>query len=571
MEMIHNSGMTLLGLVNDILDISKIESGKFELHPIEYDVPSIINDITVLNIMHTNDKPIKFNIRINENLPAVLFGDDLRVKRIFNNLLSNAFKYTESGSVNWNIDFEIDGDSVWIISDVIDTGIGIKPEDKAKLFEDYNQVDAQANRGIEGTGLGLSIMKNLLGMMDGTILVESEYGKGSKFSIRFRQGFVSDVVIGKKMADNLMSDRYAASRLAQRANIVRIDLSYAHVLVVDDMNTNLDVVKGMLKPYKLKIDCATSGSEAIELIRAENPRYDAVFMDHMMPVMDGVEATHIIREELDTDYARNIPIIALTANAIVGSEQMFLENGFQDFISKPIDILLLDSALRKWVRDKTREERPTDDTLGGAEATVANDSQSRVENLVIEDVDVRAGLVNFNGDIDLYSNVLHSFVKNTRLLVDGIENYLAEGDLQTYIIDMHGIKGSSYSVFATQLGDKARRLENLAKAGEEATVKAENSDFVAYANSTLDRIESALETFKATCEKPYAPYPDKELLSALREACGKYDIREVNSTLQLLESFEYGEGLELVEWLREQVDNMNFDEIYNGNWEEALG
>jgi signal transduction histidine kinase/CheY-like chemotaxis protein len=575
MEMIHNSGMTLLGIVNDILDISKIESGKFELHPIEYDVPSLINDIVTLNIMHISDKPVKFNVMVNENLPAVLFGDDLRVKRIFNNLLSNACKYTEEGSIDWKIDFEIADDTVWLISDVIDTGVGIKPEDQEKLFGVYSQVDTQANRRIEGTGLGLSIMKNLLDMMDGTIEVESEYGKGSRFSIRFRQGFVSNVAIGKKMAENLMSERYTASKLARRANIVYVDMSYARVLVVDDVNTNLDVVRGMLKPYGLKVDSATNGKQAIEMIRAEKPRYDAIFMDHMMPGMDGIEATHVIREELGTEYAQKIPIIALTANAIVGSEQMFLDNGFQAFISKPIDILILDSVLRKWVRDKTREGG-----YGAANSSGAEYSDSPIcgpraalcdaDDLVIEGVDVRSGLANFGDDIDMYVNVLTTFSKNTRLLLTEIGERLLKGDLKDYAIDVHGIKGSAYSIFATQLGDKAKRLENLAKAGEEALVKAENGDFIEYAKSALDTIDGALATFKEKYAKPRALAPDTELLEKLREACGKYDVRQVDATMQALESYEYETGNELVSWLREQVDDMNFDEIYKGDWKEKL-
>jgi CheY-like chemotaxis protein/anti-sigma regulatory factor (Ser/Thr protein kinase) len=512
----------------------------------------------------------------------VLLGDDLRVKRIFNNLLSNACKYTETGSVTWRIDFEVDGDTVWIISDIIDTGVGIKPEDKEKLFGVYSQVNTQANRNIEGTGLGLSIMKNLLDMMDGTIVVESEYGKGSQFSIRFRQGFVSDVAIGKKMAENLMSERYTASKLARRANIVYVDMPYASVLVVDDVNTNLDVVKGMLKPYGLRVDTATSGKQAIEMIRSEKPRYDAIFMDHMMPGMDGVEATNIIREELGTEYARTIPIIALTANAVVGSEQMFLDNGFQAFISKPIDILILDSVLRKWVRDKTRErgfDAMADHDVAGDRGAAEQGEQlfcgpqkapCDAEDLVIEGVDVRAGVANFGNDVDMYVTVLSTFSKNTRNMLTEIDEHLAKVDLKDYSIEVHGIKGSAYNIFATELGDRAKRLENLAKAGEEALVRAENRDFVEYVNDALDTIDEALVAFREKYAKPRALAPDTELFEKLREACGRYDVRQVDAAMQALESYEYETGNELVNWLREQVDDMNFDEIYKGDWQESF-
>ncbi|MDR1744123.1 MAG: response regulator, partial [Planctomycetota bacterium] len=324
LEKIRASGMTILSIVNDILDISKIESGKFELFPAKYDIPSLINDIVTLNAVRIGEKPIALKLDVNENLPSSLCGDDLRIRQIFNNLLSNAFKYTESGTVEWRISFERDGDAVWLVSSVRDTGIGMKPEGVARLFSEYNQVDAQANRKVEGTGLGLAITKRFVEMMGGSITAESEYGKGSAFHVRLRQSVAREAPIGGDVARSLMDMRYTLAKRGRNRKLAHADLSYARVLVVDDIATNLDVARGMLKPYGLKIDCATSGRRAIEAIRAEKPRYDAIFMDHMMPEMDGIEATRIIREEIGTEYARNIPIVALTANAIVGNEEMFL-------------------------------------------------------------------------------------------------------------------------------------------------------------------------------------------------------------------------------------------------------
>ncbi len=354
LEKICGAGSTILSIVNDILDISKIESGKFEIYPTRYETPSLINDIVTLNIVRIGEKPIEFRLVVDENLPTALYGDDLRIKRIFNNLLSNAFKYTHAGSVEWRISFERDGDAAWLVSSVRDTGIGIKPEDMDKLFSDYNQVDMKSNRKIGGTGLGLAITRRLAEMMDGSVTVESEYGKGSTFSVCLRQMLVSGEPIGRVAAENLMHLRYSDSKRDRNAQLVRAKLPDARVLVVDDVVTNLDVVRGMMKPYEMKIDCATSGRQAVEMIRAEKHRYNAVFMDHMMPEMDGMEATRAIREEIGTEYARNIPIIALTANAIVGTEEMFLNNGFQDFISKPIDMAQLDAVLRRWVKGENR-------------------------------------------------------------------------------------------------------------------------------------------------------------------------------------------------------------------------
>ncbi len=353
LEKICGAGSTILGIVNDILDISKIESGKFEIFPARYETPSLINDIVTLNIVRVEEKPIEFRLVVDENLPAELYGDDLRIKRIFNNLLSNAFKYTHAGTVEWRLGFERgEGDAVWLVSSVRDTGIGIREEDMPRLFSDYNQVDMRTNRKIGGTGLGLAITKRLAEMMDGGIAVESEYGRGSAFSVRLRQMLVSSEPIGRVVAGNLMRLRYAVAKRDRNAQLTRAKLPHARVLVVDDVVTNLDVVRGMMKPYEMKIDCATSGRQAVEMIRAEKRRYNAVFMDHMMPGMDGMEATRIIREEIGTEYARTIPVIALTANAIVGTEAMFLNSGFhfQDFISKPIDMAKLDAVLRRWVK-----------------------------------------------------------------------------------------------------------------------------------------------------------------------------------------------------------------------------
>jgi CheY-like chemotaxis protein len=322
--------------------------------PVQYDVASNVNDVIALNMIRIEDKPITFELDINENLPVSLFGDDLRIKQILNNLLSNAFKYTQKGTITWGIDSQRDADNVWVTFYIKDTGIGIRGEDLEKIFSDYNQVDTHANRKIEGTGLGLSITKKLVELMDGEITVESEYGKGTTFRVRIRQGFVTDTTIGKVTAENLSSFRYSDKKKLTHEKLMRPNLSYAKVLLVDDLPTNLDVAAGMLRKYKMQVDCVTSGQDAIDHISAGEPHYDAVFMDHMMPGMDGVEATALIRA-LGTNYAENVPVIALTANAVAGNEQMFLDKGFNAFLPKPFNAMLLDSIVQRWVRDKSRE------------------------------------------------------------------------------------------------------------------------------------------------------------------------------------------------------------------------
>jgi CheY-like chemotaxis protein len=354
MEKINTAGNILLGLINDLLDISKIEAGKLELMPVEYEMPSLLNDIITLNMIRIGNKPIEFLLDINESLSYNLFGDDQRVKQIINNILSNAFKYTQSGTVVLGLSTERLSDQPGEAGDVLmsvyvsDTGIGIREDDLKKLFTDYGQLDTQANRMIEGTGLGLSITKRLTELMDGEIIAESEYGKGSTFRVRIRQGFVNDITIGPAVAENLRQFRYTEKKRIASKKLVRPDLSFVRVLVVDDMQTNLDVAAGLLGKYKMQVDCVLSGKEAVEYLRKGVPAYNAIFMDHMMPEMDGIETAHAIRG-LDTEYAKKIPIIALTANAIQGMEEHFYSHGFQAFISKPVNIMHLDKVIREWI------------------------------------------------------------------------------------------------------------------------------------------------------------------------------------------------------------------------------
>jgi signal transduction histidine kinase/CheY-like chemotaxis protein len=374
-EKIHSSAISLLGIINDVLDISKIESGKFAILPDTYDIASMINDTVNLNVVRIGSKKINFKLSVDENLPALLYGDELRIKQILNNLLSNAFKYTEEGQVDLTVGFEpvagLSGEDepaapraageddaahperegIRLTFTVADTGRGI-PDGKLKgLFTKYNKIEDSSSHMIEGTGLGLFITKSLAELMGGSISVESEAGKGSKFTVSFLQGRVGEDAIGVEVARRLEQFRHESVSARSNLNFEYEKMPYGRVLVVDDIEINLEVAAGMMTPYGITVDKADSGEEAINLIKGGEPRYDLIFMDHMMPGLDGVETVHIIRDELgkDSEYARSAPVIALTANAIVGNEEMFMENGFQGLLAKPIDVRKLDEALRKWV------------------------------------------------------------------------------------------------------------------------------------------------------------------------------------------------------------------------------
>jgi signal transduction histidine kinase/CheY-like chemotaxis protein len=565
LEKIYSAGMTLLSTINDILDISKIESGKFELIPVEYDTPSLINDVITLNIMRINEKPIDFRLSVNGELPANLFGDELRVKQVFNNILSNAFKYTREGTVFWAIDFEREGDEVWLVSTVKDSGIGIKKEDLQKLFSDYNQVDTKSNRAIEGTGLGLSITKRIVEMMDGSIDVQSTYMEGSTFTIRLRQDFVNDKVLGKKLADSLMRFTYTEKKRDKSQKMVRAQIPYARVLIVDDVSTNLDVAKGIMKPYGMTIDCVTSGQSAIDRIRSEDVHYDAIFMDHMMPEMDGIEATTIIREKIGTDYAKNIPIIALTANAIVGTDKMFLANGFQDFLSKPIDIIQMDEVINTWIRDKDKEKElnlvPNEvELLQSSQDSLA--ASGILKEAHIDGLDIEGGLARFSGDVDAYLSTLRSYAQNTSALIDAVREVTQE-KLPEIAVTVHGIKGSSFSISANALGKQAEALEHAAKADDLAFVLENIGSFIASAEGFLDELNEFLAQAQTTTEAGMdtRKRPDPHVLADLAQACASYQMDEIDELLSELKRYRYENETELVDWIEEELAQGEFSQV----------
>ena len=558
LEKICGAGVTLLNTVNDILDISKIESGKFDLIPVEYDIPSLINDAVTQSIMHIGEKPIRFILDINEKLPARLYGDELRIKQIFNNLLSNAFKYTQEGEVELGIECVWEGEAAWMTIRVRDNGIGIRPEDLDNLFYDYTRMDIRSNRKVEGTGLGLPITKSLAEMMHGEIAVESEYGKGSVFTVRILQKFVTEAVIGPEVVSSLKGFHYSDQKRRYGTRLVRVSLPYARVLLVDDVLTNLDVAKGMMKPYGMQIDCVTSGQQAIDAIRSEKVRYNAVFMDHMMPGVDGLEATRVIREEIDTEYARNVPIIALTANAIVGSEQMFLSSGFQAFLPKPIEIARLDAVIRQWVRGKTSGDRPLDGDGSEGEPEMRVTAQDFP--FQVEGIDLKKGLERFSHDEASFLQVLRSYAANTKPLIEAAR-VVNKGNLAEYAIIAHGIKGSSWGIGADVLGDRAESMEKAARGENLAFVLDNNAAFLESAETLVAGLDELLRQMAFHSPKPKKEQPDQEVLEKLLAACGVYDMDGVDAAMAELESFEYESDGGLVVWLRENVDRMRFAQI----------
>ena len=559
-EKVRHAGLNLLALANDILDISKIEAGRFELSPVEYDTPSLINDIAVMNVVRRGSKSISFKITVDETLPSRLRGDDLRVRQIFNNLLSNAFKYTEGGEVEWCLSWEQAGDAVWLISSVRDTGIGIRPENLERIFTDYNQVAADSARHIEGTGLGLSIALNLVKLMDGELTVESEFGKGSIFFVRIRQDSVGAGPIGPDLAWEIQQFQHTVRKRSGHPQIVHPCLDYARVLAVDDVESNLDVVMGMMKPYGIRIDCVTSGQQAVELVRAGQVRYDAILMDHMMPGMDGIEALRRIRA-IGTQYAATVPIIALTANVISGNEQRFLERGFQAFLAKPIDMLRLDAVIQRFVRNEALEKAGTLARTGQAKAAgdEKNDGAktprtSLLRNASLPGVDVECALRRLSGDREVYWQALESYLRHTPDLLK--KTRLPSEDIDGYIVAIHGIRGASQGIGAAQIGHEAAELEAAARNGNFAFITEHNSECIERVERLLADISDCLAKTADETEKPLKDAPDAATLSRLAAACAAYDMDGVDAALAELEAFCYQSRQELVDWLREQARAM---------------
>jgi PAS domain S-box-containing protein len=572
LEKIYGSGVTLLNIINDILDISKIESGRFELIPIDYEVASIISDTVSMNIVRIGSKPITFKLNVDEDLPNRLFGDELRVKQVLNNLLSNAIKYTPQGTVELGFSCVREGGEIWLDCYVRDSGIGISEEDVSRIFSDYQQVDMMNHRTVEGTGLGLSISKRLVQMMGGDISVESEYGHGSKFSFRVRQGITDPRPIGKENAENLQGFRFLEGQSRRVKNVNYVPMPYGKVLVVDDVTTNLDVAKGMMAAYEgLVIHCVTSGQEAINLIRKEEIHYDVVFMDHMMPGLDGIETVKIIRNGIASEYAKNVTIVALTANAIVGNDKLFLENGFQAFLTKPIDVLKLDAVLRQFVRDKQSPEtiREAEEGRYGREDESKRDCEVIIKSLLekarISGVDINAGMKRFNDIPSIYMGVVKSFIQNTPRFLTALRG-VTESTLSDYAVTVHGVKGSCYGICADEAGRMAEALEISAKSGDFARVMAGNETFISKVEDLLTQLDALAESADevgdaADRDKTALPSPDRALLEKMLEASRDYDIDAMRSVMDELERYRYESGGELISWLKERIVNFGYDEI----------
>ena len=512
-DRIYAAGYTLLGIINDLLDLSKIEAGKMELLPVDYEVASLISDAVQVNLMRIGSKAIAFRLELDEDMPSELFGDELRIRQILNNLLSNAFKYTHNGEVTLSIFAEYGGSEdenapVTLVCRVRDTGQGMTEEQVRSLFDEYTRFSLEANRTIEGSGLGMSIARQLVELMNGEIFVESTLGMGSTFTVRLPQGRTGDGKLGRKMVESLQQFK-SGTPYMKAPQIVREPMPYGSVLIVDDLETNLYVSKGLMTPYGLSLDTALSGVEAIDKIRS-GKEYNIVFMDHMMPNMDGVEAVKILR---DLGYTRSI--VALTANAVAGQAEMFLESGFDGFLSKPIDLRQLNILLNKLVRDTQPPE--------------VIEAARRQQN----DADVRALRVSVDPQL---ASIFIRDAEKTLVTLEALHanQYRRKDDGRMFVITVHAIKSALANIGETELAALAYTLEQAGRTEDTVVMLGVTPIFMEALRGVIGKIMPAEED-EAGKTADEDPAYLREKLSVIQAACAAYDSKAARDALAELQ------------------------------------
>ncbi|MCH5289476.1 MAG: response regulator [Treponema sp.] len=519
---IRNSGKTLLSLINDILDFSKIEAGKMEIIPVQYELSSAVNDLVNMIRKKAEDKHLALTVRVDPAIPHLLFGDEVRVKQCALNILTNAVKYTHEGSVTLNVTHKRTGDdTIALTVQVIDTGIGIKEADVQKLFTAFERIEEERNRTIEGTGLGMNIVQQLLSMMGSSLVVKSEYGKGSDFSFTVEQKVLDWEPVG-----DMTRLYHAAAEAAYRESFTAPD---ARILVADDTPLNLKVVQGLLKQTRIQIDTAESGRALLGLARQN--RYDAIFIDHRMPDMDGVETLHALQGLADSKNA-GVPCIALTANAISGAREYYLSEGFTDYLSKPIDSAKLEKMLRTYLpADKvrlTQEGAPQDGD--GAKADAADFP-------AMEGIDLAEALKNC-GNADILREAFKDFHANIAAKSAQIAALADARDWKNYTVLVHALKSSARLVGALQLSADAKYLEACGDRGDAAEIAAKTPALLELYRKYQELLAPVAGSEKPDAEKPdITPKAWNDALAALREVVGAFDFSTADAIVEQVDGY----------------------------------
>ena len=547
---IQSSGRVLLTIINDVLDCSKMEAGKMQLFDEPYDTCSLFHDLRISMENRIGHSGLELIYDIDQDIPCKLKGDMGRIRQVIINLVNNAIKYTEKGSVRFSVHVrQKNTDKVMLYYEVADTGIGIRKEDQKILFDAFQRVEMDRNRYVEGTGLGLTISQNLVNMMGGVIEVESEYGKGSRFFFTIEQTIIDPTPVS------------AVNYNGQKDNVTEKEAEClfiapeAHILLVDDNELNLVVAKELLKPLRMQIDTAENGLQAVKMVRGS--QYDLVLMDHMMPVMDGIEAAKAIRA-LPGDKYQKLPIIALTANAMVDARKEFLNAGMNGFVAKPIDFARICNQLKLWlpkdlVRDVPKEE---------AKKLLADDLSDRE----IQPEDPQMGFsfeegVKHCGSKAALMKTIRIFYCTIDSKANKIEQCLKEGLISDYVIEIHALKSSALLIGAVPLSEAAKELEDYGKQGKTEVLEEKTPDVL-----TLYRdLKNILRPYAEKEEDAKKEFSDGEWITALQQihqCIEQFDLDGVDQIMEQLEEYQVPECIrESMDQLRVYVADVSLEEI----------
>ena len=563
-ENVRSSGNTLLGLINDILDFSKIEAGKIDIIPVDYDLSSTLNDMVVMIHNRADDKGLAFNVIFDSNIPKQLFGDEVRIKQVITNILTNAVKYTETGSVTFSVGFdrcEDDPDCIILHVKVKDTGIGIKPEDMEKLFSKFERIEEKRNRNIEGTGLGMTITKNLLDMMGSYLQVESTYGVGSTFFFDLRQKVGKWEPLGdyRTSVNVLLKEhkKYKEKFTAPDAN----------VLVVDDNSMNLTVFKSLLKRTKIKIDTADSGDEALQMTKSK--MYDMIFLDHMMPGKDGIETLHEIKEQAEGLNDCTVSV-CLTANAVSGAREQYIAAGFDNYLTKPIHPSKLEDMLMAYL--------PGDKLIISGEDDVDTDDEDEQDNVPeslaplvgLEWIDLSKGIKN-SGDAESYLSLLKILYESIDEESSVLDGFYKDSNLNDYTIQVHAMKSSVRLIGASSMADEAQLLENAGKDGDEDYINQHHEGFISAYKSLKEPLsqvfaEENVEDETENNVEDDMPEADAELMDTVYEevkaSAEANDAESIEAVFAEIEGYRIPDSdAELCQKIRSAAENSDFEAI----------
>ena len=544
---IRNASKTLLSLINDILDFSKVESGKMEIINSNYQVSSMLNDLVNMIQSRANDKSLELILDIDEQLPCELYGDEVRLRQIITNLLTNAVKYTKEGSVTLKIRVTKLENSIGRLDvAVIDTGIGIRKEDQGKLFDSFQRVDEAKNHNIEGTGLGLALTKYLLEAMGSKLLLESEYGKGSAFYFGLEQKIVDDTPIGdyQKM--------YEKSRQENERYRESFQAPDAQILVVDDTRMNLEVCKGLLKKTKVQIDVAESGAECLQM--CEQKEYHLILLDHKMPHMDGVECLQRIRQQ-EEGLNTNTTVIALTANAITGAKEYYLKNGFDDYLSKPVQGEKLEQLLCQYL--------PSELLLSPEEATIASYETMSTEVPEIIGIDEEDALSYAGESQEEYLKNLKLYLEEYDSKRTQIQEAFEKDDWENYQILAHSIKSTSRLIGANDMSLLAKSMEEAAAKRNAIRIRGDHEVFMDQYERLCQRIKVAVANVVMTSNvpelKPVSKDEMHELISHMKTSVDEFDMSALHDQLEQLIGYDYLKNVK--DHMQEAVENFDYDAI----------